>query len=63
MTFKHNLCQNSAQESEIIQVEVSKLLQKGVIITTTRVGGDFVSNMFTRQKKQIKQNDPQFEGV
>ena len=38
-------------ETEIITQEVKKLLNKGVIVECSRETGDFVSTVFTRQKK------------
>ena len=40
----------SKQDSDIIQVEIFKLLSKGVIIPTER-DDDFVSKIFTRKKR------------
>ena len=39
------------QDSDIIQAEICKLLSKGVIIPTEREDDDFVSNIFTRKKR------------
>ena len=39
------------QDSDIIQAEICKLLNKGVIIPTERKDDDFVSNIFTRKKR------------
>ena len=41
----------SKQDSDIIQAEICKLLRKGVIILTEREDDDFVSNIFTRKKR------------
>ena len=41
----------SLVETEIIDVEISKLLSKGVIVNTTREPNDYVSSIFTRTKK------------
>ena len=42
---------HSKQDSSIIKAEVCKLLSKGVIIPTEREDDDFVSNIFTRKKR------------
>ena len=42
---------HSEQDSDIIQAEIGKLLSKGVIIPTEREDDDFVSNIFTRKKR------------
>ena len=42
---------HSKQDSVIIEAEVCKLLSKGVIIPTEREDDDFVSNIFTRKKR------------
>ena len=42
---------HSKQDSDIIQEQVSKLLNKGVIIPTEREDDDFVLNIFTRKKR------------
>ena len=42
---------HSKQDSDIIQAEICKLLSKGVIIPTEREDDDFVSNIFTRKKR------------
>ena len=42
---------HSKQDSDIIQAEICKLLSKGVGIPTEREGDDFVSNNFTRKKR------------
>ena len=41
----------SAVKTEIIDTEISKLLSKGVIISTTREPNDYISRSFTRTKK------------
>ena len=38
-------------EAGIIDAEISKLLSKGLIVNTTREANDYVSGMFTRNKK------------
>ena len=38
-------------ETEAITQELTKLLNKGVIVEWSRETGDFVSTVFTRQKK------------
>ena len=42
---------HSKQDSDIIQAEICKLMSKGVIIPTEREDNDFVSNIFTRKKR------------
>ena len=42
----------SSGETEIIDAEIFKLLSKGVIVNTTREPNDYVSNIFTRTKKE-----------
>ena len=42
---------HSKQDSDIIQEEICKLLSKGVIIPTEKEDDDFVSNIFTRKKR------------
>ena len=41
----------SKKESETLQNEILKLLKKGVITKTTKTADDFVSGLFTRDKK------------
>ena len=42
---------HSKIEEDVIDLEITKLLQKGVIEYTIRENGDFVSSIFTRPKK------------
>ena len=46
--FEYN---RSAKETELIDSEVKKLLDKGVISLTTEEDGDYFSNLFTTPKK------------
>ena len=50
-----NICvpkiQHSTKEIEIINSEIQKLLDKGVIVQCDREPNDFVSTVFTREKK------------
>ena len=41
----------SSKENEIISVEMKKLLKKLVIVYSTPVEGEFISGVFTRDKK------------
>ena len=42
---------HSKQDSDIIQAEICELLSKGVLTTTEGEDDDFVSNIFTRKKR------------
>ena len=46
----HNI-RCSSNERNIISMEISKLLSKGVLELTHRSPGDFISNIFVRPKK------------
>ncbi len=39
------------QEAEMITSEIAKLLEKGAIVKTNHVEGEFISNIFIRPKK------------
>ena len=42
---------HSKQDPDITQAEICKLLSKGVIVPIQRKDDDFVSNIFTRKKR------------
>ena len=41
----------SAQESTNVNAQISKLLEKGMIVKSSHAEGDFISNIFLRPKK------------
>ena len=41
----------SAQESTNVNGQISKFLEKGIIVKSSHVEGDFISNIFLRPKK------------
>ena len=41
----------SSKENEVISVEIKKLLRKSVIVYSTPEEGEFISGIFTRDKK------------
>ena len=54
---------HSKQDSDIIQAEICKLLNKGIIIPIEKEDDDFISNIFTRKKRDDIQDDFKFEEI
>ena len=42
----------SEQENKFVRTEISALLQKGVLVKAKHVAGEFVSNIFLREKRE-----------
>ena len=55
--MSRNICvpkiQHSTKEKGIINSEIQKLLDKGVIVQCDREPNDFISTVFTRGKKDV----------
>ena len=54
---------HSKQDSDIIQAEICKLLNKRVIIPTEGEDDDFVSNIFKRKKRWHIQDNFKLEEI
>lgn len=43
----------SPVETEVIDAEISKLLSKGVVVSTSKESNDYFSRTFTRSKRMV----------